>query len=342
MKEDKTMTIKAYAALTAGGKLEPFEYDPGELGVDQVEIDISSCGICHSDLSMLNNDWQMTEYPLVPGHEIVGKINAVGERVTHLKPGQIVGLGWFSKSCMTCSECMSGNYNLCPTAEGIIVGRHGGFANKVRADKTWVIPLPEGINIATAGPLFCGGITVFNPIIQNNIQPTDRVGVVGIGGLGHMALRFLNAWGCEVTAFSTSPGKEAEARELGAHHFVNTHDADALAKLANSLDMILVAVNVDLSWDGYINALCPNGKLHIVGAVPSVSATVFPLIIGQKSIGGSPLGSPATMATMIEFAARHGIGPVTETIPMSKVNDAMEKLRTGKPRFRLVLENDLD
>ncbi len=228
------MIIKAYAALTAGGKLEPFEYDPGELGVDQVEIDISSCGICHSDLSMLNNDWQMTEYPLVPGHEIVGKIGAIGERVTHLKPGQSVGLGWFSKSCMTCSECMSGNYNLCPTAEGIIVGRHGGFANKVRADKAWVIPLPEGIDVATAGPLFCGGITVFNPIIQNNIQPTDRVGVVGIGGLGHMALRFLNAWGCEVTAFSTSPGKEAEARELGAHHFVSTHDADALDKLANS------------------------------------------------------------------------------------------------------------
>ena len=336
------MTIKAYAAHTPGGKLEPFEFDPGELGVDQVEIDISSCGICHSDLSMLNNDWQMTEYPLVPGHEIVGKIAAVGERVTHLKPGQSVGLGWFSNSCMTCSACMSGNHNLCPTAEGIIVGRHGGFANKVRAHNAWVIPLPEGINVATAGPLFCGGITVFNPIIQNNIQPTDRVGVVGIGGLGHMALRFLNAWGCEVTAFSTSPGKEAEARELGAHHFVSTHDGDALDKLANSLDMILVAVNVDLNWDGYINALRPKGKLHIVGAAPSVSATIFPLIIGQKSIGGSPLGSPATMATMLEFAARHGICPVTETFPMSEVNDAMEKLRTGKPRFRLVLENDLD
>ena len=306
MKEDKTMTIKAYAALTTGGKLEPFEYDPGELAIDQVEIDISSCGVCHSDLSMLNNEWQMTEYPLVPGHEIVGKIGAIGERVTHLKPGQSVGLGWFSKSCMTCSECMSGNYNLCPTAEGIIVGRHGGFANKVRADKAWVIPLPEGINVATAGPLFCGGITVFNPIIQNNIQPTDRVGVVGIGGLGHIALRFLNAWGCEVTAFSTSPGKEAEARELGAHHFVSTHNEDALAKLANSLDMILVAVNVDLNWDGYINALRPKGKLHIVGAAPSVSATVFPLIIGQKSIGGSPLGSPETTAAMLEFCqTRH-------------------------------------
>jgi uncharacterized zinc-type alcohol dehydrogenase-like protein len=279
---------------------------------------------------------------LVPGHEIVGEIGAVGERVTHLKPGQSVGLGWFSKSCMTCSECMSGNYNLCTAAEGIIVGRHGGFANKVRADKAWVIPLPEGINVATAGPLFCGGITVFNPIIQNNVQPTNRVGVVGIGGLGHMALRFLNAWGCEVTAFSTTPDKEGEARELGAHHFISTRDTDSLDRLANSLDMILVTANVDLDWDAYINALRPKGKLHIVGAAPSVSAIVFPMIIGQKSIGGSPLGSPATMTVMLEFAARHGISPITETFPMSKVNDAMEKLRTGKPRFRLVLENDLD
>lgn len=290
---------------------------------------------------MLNNEWQMTEYPLVPGHEIAGKIAAVGERVSHLKPGQTVGLGWFSRSCMTCRQCMSGNHNLCPSTEGIIVGRHGGFANKVRAHQGWIIPLPESINPATAGPLFCGGITVFNPIIQNNIQPTDRVGVVGIGGLGHMALRFLRAWGCEVTAFSTSPDKEAEARDLGAHHFVNTHDPDALAKLADYFDAILVAVNVELNWDGYINALRPKGKLHIVGAAPSVSATVFPLILGQRSIGASPVGSPATISTMLDFAARHAIEPVTETFPMSRVNDAMEKLRTGKPRFRLVLENDL-
>ena len=335
-----TMTIKTYAALKAGGELEPYEYDPGELAEDEVEINISSCGICHSDLSMLHNDWEMTEYPFVPGHEIVGDIGAVGERVTHLKPGQTVGLGWFSKSCMTCHQCMSGDHNLCASAEGVIIGRHGGFANKVRAHEGWIIPLPDGINVATAGPLFCGGITVFNPIIQNNIHPTDRVGVVGIGGLGHLALRFLNAWGCEVTAFSTSPDKEAESRELGAHHFVNSRDSDALAKLANSFDMILVAVNVELDWDAYINALRPKGKLHIVGAAPSVSAIVFPLIIGQKSIGGSPLGSPATMATMLEFASRHGIEPVTETFPMSRVNDAMEKLRTGKPRYRLVLEND--
>ena len=334
------MITKAYAADEAGGQLRPFEYEVGELGDEEVDIDVAHCGIFHSDLSMLENDWQITRFPFVPGHEIVGNIRAVGDRVTHLTPGQTVGLGWYSQSCMTCRQCMSGNHNLCPDAVGTIVGRHGGFADTVRAHKGWVLPLPEGVNSATAGPLFCGGITVFNPIVQNNVRPTDRVGVVGIGGLGHMALRFLRAWGCEVTAFSTSPEKEPEARELGAHNFVNTRDARELEKLAGYFDMILVTVNVSLDWDAYINALSPKGKLHIVGAAPSVTATVFPMIIGQRSFGGSPLGSPATTISMLEFAARHGIEPVSETFPMSKVNDALEKLRSGKPRYRIVLEND--
>jgi len=209
---------------------------------------------------MLNNEWQQTQYPFVPGHEIVGKIKAVGPEVTHLTVGQTVGIGWFSQSCMTCSQCMSGNHNLCPEARGIIVDRHGGFANIVRAHKGWVTPLPEGVNADTAGPLFCGGITVFNPIVQNNIRPTDRVGVVGIGGLGHMALRFLRAWGCEVTAFSTSPDKEEEARQLGAHHFVNSRDTGALEKLAGQFNMVLSTVNVPLPWDAYVNTLRPKGK----------------------------------------------------------------------------------
>ena len=334
------MIVKAYAANEAGGQLRPFEYDAGELGDEEVDIDVSHCGICHSDLSMLENGWQITGFPFVPGHEIVGNIKAVGKHVTHLTPGQSVGLGWYSQSCMTCWHCMSGNHNLCPDAVGTIVGRHGGFADTVRAHKGWVIALPGGVNSATAGPLFCGGITVFNPIVQNNVQPTDKVGVVGIGGLGHMALRFLRAWGCEVTAFSTSPDKEPEARELGAHNFANTRDAGELEQLAGYFDMILVTVNVSLDWDAYINALSTKGKLHIVGAAPEVKATVFPLIVRQRSFGGSPLGSPATIVSMLEFAARHGIDPVCETFPMSKVNDALEKLRSGKPRYRVVLKND--
>ncbi len=326
------MQIRAYAAESAGAELRPFEYEVGEIGAEEVDIAVSHCGICHSDLSMLNNDWEITRYPFVPGHEIVGHIEALGSQVTHLAVGQTVGLGWFARSCMTCGQCLSGHHNLCPDAQGTIVERHGGFADKIRAHKGWVIPLPEGVSATSAGPLFCGGITVFNPIVQNGIHPTDRVGVVGIGGLGHMALGFLRAWGCEVTAFSTSADKEDEARRLGAHHFLNTRDSGALEKRAGYFDMILVTVNVALPWDAYIGALAPRGKLHMVGAAPSVEAAVFPLIIGQRAIGGSPLGSPATIATMLDFAARHQIAPQTEQYPMSEANAAVEKLRTGKPR----------
>lgn len=334
-------TVKAMAAKTPAGELKPFEYTLGELGPDAVDIDVEYCGICHSDLSMLDNDWHMTAYPFVPGHEVVGRIAEVGGAVTHLKVGQRVGVGWYSKSCMKCPQCMGGDHNLCPTAEATMVGRHGGFASRVRCSAEWATPLPDALDATKAGPLFCGGITVFNPLVQNNIRPTDRVGVVGIGGLGHMALLFLKGWGCEVTAFSTSQDKEMEARRLGAHHFVNTRDPEALKRLGSYFDMILVTVNVALPWDDYIGALRPKGRLHIVGAAPSVNATIFPMIGGQKSIGASPLGSPVTVATMLEFCGRHGIAPITEEFPLSRVNDAMEKLRNGSPRYRLVLRNDL-
>ena len=284
------------------------------------------------------DEWGVSQYPLVPGHEVVGTVAAVGGHVTHVQVGQWVGVGWFSRSCLVCDQCMSGDHNLCPSAEGIMIGRPGGFADKVRAQAHWVTPLPEGIGRADAGPLFCGGITVFNPIILNNVRPTQRVGVIGIGGLGHMALQFLRAWGCEVTAFSTTPDKEAEARAFGAHHFVSTHDGAALEKLTGSFDLILDTVNVDLSWDLYIQALSPKGKLHLVGAAQKVTATVFPMLVAQRSLGASPLGSPATVREMLRFAARHGIAPRTEHFPLAQVNEAMEHLKAGKPRYRIVLD----
>lgn len=332
--------IRAYAAREPGAKLEPFEYEPGPLGEEEVEIQVEYCGICHSDLSMLNNDWGMTRYPFVPGHEIIGTIAALGDTVKQLKLGQRVGLGWYSRSCMTCEWCMGGNHNLCQTAEGTIVGRYGGFADKVRAHQGWVLPLPKNLNPATSGPLFCGGITVFNPLVQFDLKPTDRVGVIGIGGLGHMALRFLRAWGCDVTAFSTSSDKEAEAREMGANHFVNSRDPEALKTVANSFDMILSTVNADLDWGTYIATLRPKGRLHFVGVVPHpISTHVFPLIEGQKSISGSPLGSPTTVARMLDFAERHQLEPITETFTFDRVNEAMERLRSGKARYRIVLKH---
>lgn len=331
--------IQAYAAFEAGGELRAFEYDPGPLGTGEVEIEVEHCGICHSDLSMLDNAWGISSYPLVPGHEVVGRIGAVGPGVTGLESGQRVGLGWQSGYCMHCDPCMSGDHNLCAQAQGTIIGHHGGFADKVRAAAASVVPLPEGIDSASAGPLFCGGITVFNPLVQYDVSPTARVAVIGIGGLGHLALGFLNAWGCEVTAFTASESKHKEALRLGAHHTLDSRDAKALESAANRFDLILSTVNVKLDWNAYVGTLKPKGRLHFVGAtLEPIDLAVFSLIAGQRSVSGSPVGSPATIQRMLEFAVRHGIAPVTEHFPLERVNDAIAHLRSGQARYRVVLD----
>jgi uncharacterized zinc-type alcohol dehydrogenase-like protein len=233
---------------------------------------------------------------------------------------------------------MSGDHNMCAHARGTIVSRHGGFADKVRAQAASVVPLPDNIDVRSAGPLFCGGITVFNPLIQFGVKPTDQVAVVGIGGLGHMALQFLNAWGCRVTAFTSTDAKKREALELGAHQTVNSRDADEIKAAAGQFDLILSTVNVKLDWNLYVEALKPRGRLHLVGAaLEPLDLAVFPLIMGQRAISGSPVGSPAAIAKMLDFSVRHGIKPVIETYPMDQVNQAMDRLRSGQARYRIVL-----
>ncbi len=330
----------AYAMASRGASFEPFAFDPGELGADEVQVRVASCGICHSDLSMADNAWGMTRYPFVGGHEVVGTVEAIGPAVRGLRVGDVVGVGWFSDSCMHCDPCMSGNHNLCASAKGVIVGRHGGFADRVRCSSAWAVKLPAGVDAADAGPLFCGGITVFTPLVQHRVMPTARVGVIGIGGLGHLAIMFLNKWGCEVTAFSSTPDKEPEARALGAHRFIATKNPKALQAEAGRHDFILNTTNVRLDWDAYVNALSPRGVLHTVGAVVEGFgvSNAFPLILGQRSLSGSPVGSPATVRTMLDFCARHRIKPMTERFPISRINDAFERLRTGSPRYRLVLD----
>lgn len=330
--------IRAYAATAPGGRLQPWEYDPGPLRPEQVEIAVEHCGICHSDLSMLDNEWGRSTYPIVPGHEVVGTVAALGEQVPGLKLGQRVGLGWFASSCTHCQNCLSGDHNFCVTNQGTIVGRHGGFADRVRAHWVWTTPIPEGLDATTAGPLFCGGVTVFNPILQFGVKPTDRVAVVGIGGLGHLAIGFLRAWGCEVTAFTSSEAKRDEALRLGAHHVVATGDAAALAKLAGRFQFVLVTINAAQDWGAYLATLAPRGRLHFVGAVLEPMGFRPQLLFGnQKSVSGSPLGSPATTRTMLDFAARHGIAPQAEFFPMTQVNEAIEHLRAGKARYRVIL-----
>ena len=331
----------AYAASAPHALLEPIDFDSAPFGPEEVKIQVSHCGVCHSDLSMLDNEWGMSQFPFVPGHEAVGTIVALGEHAKGLNIGQRVGVGWTAYSCLSCHECLSGDHHLCARGQGTIVSRHGAFADRLRVQWTWARPLPDALDSATAGPLLCGGITVFSPLLQHSLPSTARVGIIGIGGLGHMALQFANKWGCEVHAFTTSDNKEAEARKLGAHYVHNTKRDVELKKIAGSLDLIISTINVPLDIPGLLGTLAPKGILHVVGAVlEPMPIPAFSLIMGQKSVSGSPVGSPTAIDRMLAFSARHSIAPITETFPMSKVNDALDHLRGGKARYRIVLVND--
>lgn len=336
-------TVNAWAAQTAKGKLEPFQYDPGPLGAEEVDVEIEYCGVCHSDLSMLDNDWGITTYPFVPGHEAIGKVVAMGDiaKQKGLQIGQRVGVGWNVYSCLHCEYCLRGEHELCTTVQPTIVGHHGAFAQQVRTHWLWAVPIPDGVDPAGAGPLLCGGITVFSPLLDQEVLPTHKVGVFGIGGLGHMAIKFLKAWGCEVTAFTSSSSKHDEARSFGASHVASSTDTEQLKKMVGSLDFIVIAANVSLDWDSIIGMLKPNGKLHLVGAVlEPIPVHAMSLILGKKALSGSPTGSRSQIDEMMRFAAHHNIAPKVEHFPMSKVNDAMDHLRAGKASYRIVLEAD--
>lgn len=317
-----------------------FKYDPGDLGPNEVEIAITHCGICHSDLHLIANDWGISQYPFIPGHEIIGTIKATGTEVLSLEVGQRVGLGWQSNSCGICEWCTRGMENLCPASEGTCVHRNGGYADLVRANSRFVIPIPEALESEHAAPLLCGGITVYNPLRIHGVNPSSRVGIVGIGGLGHLAIQFARAFGAEVTAFSTSVTKEEEARALGAHNFVNSRESKAMKEVVGTMDLILNTANADQDWGVYVASLRPTGTLAFVGVPPSpVSIHAFPLISGQRAISGSPIGSPYMLKEMLDVAARHGVKATTELFPMAQVNEAIEKVKKGKVRYRAVLAN---
>jgi len=331
---------KAWVARAAKQPMALEIVDLGPLGAEEVEIAVEHCGLCHSDLSVLNNDWGISQYPAILGHEVTGRITATGPNAKGLKVGQRVGVGWFSGSDMHCHQCMSGNHHLCPNAQATIVGHRGGFASHVRAHWAWTIPLPEKLNFVEAGPLLCGGITVFSPLAMH-AKPTDRVGIIGIGGLGHMAVKFAAAYGCDVTAFTSSERKFEEAKGFGANHVVSSKDSGAIKKLAGRFDLLISTVNVPLDWDAIIGTLAPNVRLHNVGAVlEPIPVSAFSLILQQRTVSGSPTGSPVAIETMLDFAARHNVLPQTEHFPMSRINDAFARLQSGKAHYRIVLDAD--
>jgi uncharacterized zinc-type alcohol dehydrogenase-like protein len=333
------MKINAQAASAAKKPLKNYAYEPAQLKPDEIEIQISHCGICHSDVHMIDNDWGMSKYPLVPGHEIVGTVRAVGFGVKQFRVGQRVGVGWQASSCGHCKWCLNSEETLCAQNQPVIVGRHGGFADRIQVNSRFAVPIPDGLKSEVAAPLLCGGITVYTPLRREKLQG-KRVGVIGIGGLGHLALQFAAAFGCEVTAFSSSSDKAREAKSFGADAFACTREKDFFAKHAASQDILLSTITVDQDWNDWMKVLTPHGTLIVVGATPgALNISPFSLIMGYKSVKGSMIGSPGMIAEMLRFAARHKIGAKIEKLPMVKAEEGIRRVRAGKARYRVVLEN---
>lgn len=336
------MSVSAFAALEAGAELTPYEYDAGELGPLEVDVDVTHCGICHSDVGMIDNEWGYSQFPVVAGHEAVGVVSAIGSAVDpeRLKVGQRVGVGAIAGTCMSCEFCLTGRQQLCARRDDTILrGDRGGFASSVRAsDWRFAYPIPDGIESEHAGPMLCAGVTVFAPFLRHSVKPTDRVGIVGIGGLGHLAIQFADAWGCDVTAISSSSSKRDEAHELGADHFIATRDSDELTQAMGRFDVILSTVSADIPWNEYLSALKPQGTLSVVGVPESpLQLGQFELLFSEKKVSGGVPASRQETVQMLEFAARTGVRPKVETFGMSDINQAVARVRAGEARYRAVV-----
>jgi uncharacterized zinc-type alcohol dehydrogenase-like protein len=334
------MRIRSHVALAPKSSLVTMDLEAPPLGPHDVELEVDHCGLCHSDLHLIDDAWGSSTYPLVPGHEIVGHVTEVGAAVANLAVGQRVGVGWQRSACLACDLCLAGEENLCAAQEATCSGHPGGLADRVRVDGRFAFPIPDALDSAVAAPLLCGGVTVYAPMRRYGVDATKSVGVIGIGGLGHMALLFLRAFGCEITAFSSSPAKEGDALAMGAHHFVASTEPRALRSQFDSLDLLISTVHVKMDWAMYLQTLKPNGTLCLVGMPPGLlSIPALALLPKQRSITASDIGGRATIAEMLAFAARHRIAPEVEQMPMEELGRAIDRLRRNEVRYRVVLTN---
>jgi uncharacterized zinc-type alcohol dehydrogenase-like protein len=342
-------TFVAYSAQTPGAPLEPVTCEAPELGAGEVRVEVTHCGVCHTDVHGVDGDFGVFGFPMVPGHEIVGRVTELGEAVSGLHAGQRVGIGWQGRCCGTCPWCRAGDEHLClHIADCGTWTPYGGFGSSVVVDGGFAYPLPDDMAPETAAVLMCAGIAVYPPLRNYTTGATTRVGVVGIGGLGHLALQFAKALGCDVTALSSSPGKEEEARDLGADHFLLTTDQAAMEEKEFGFDLLLCTAQSGHDWGNLVMILTKNGRLM----VPAFAPIDLPLVGGpgagpmvnfvvhQVSITGSFLGNRADMEEMLAFADDHGIIPRTELMPMAQVNEAMVRVRRNQTRYRVVLVND--
>ncbi len=336
------MSVNAtgYGAKSPTKHLETMDFQLPDLAPNHVRLKVSHCGLCHSDLHIMENDLGNANYPLIPGHEVVGIVEAVGDQVKGFTEGQRVGVGWISSSCGSCKQCDRDQENLCAKHEALIINAKGGFADKVDVDAAFAYAIPDALTSENAAPLLCAGITVFAPLKRYIKEKGMTVAIVGIGGLGHLGVQFAKAMGATVIAISHSDSKKEEAFKFGADEFVNSSAAGSLEALAERVDLILDTVSAPHSVVPYFNALAPNGVLCMLGlTLEKVDLMAIQFIPGQKSITGSAVGSPKEMLNMLDFAAKNNIVTQTQSMPMSQINEAIEKLERNEARYRIVLEN---
>lgn len=342
------LPTQAYAAPSANQPLAPFQFNRREPGPHDVLIDIHYCGVCHSDIHQARDEWGGSIFPMVPGHEIVGTVVRTGAEVKRYKVGDKVGVGCFVDSCRECSSChegleqycesgMTGTYN--DTERDGKTPTYGGYSTQIVVDEKYVLRVPENLPLDKAAPLLCAGITTYSPLSHWNAGPGKKVAVVGLGGLGHMAVKIAHAMGAEVTVLSHSMKKKEDSARLGADHFYATSDESTFKKLANHFDLILNTVSVELDWNQYLNLLKRDGTMVLLGVPPNAPAVhAFSLIGGRRSLAGSLIGGIKETQDMLDFCGKHGIGSDIEVIPIEKINEAYERMIKGDVRYRFVID----
>ncbi|MCC2546475.1 NAD(P)-dependent alcohol dehydrogenase [Hymenobacter sp. BT175] len=339
---------KGYAATDSQAPLAPFTFARRDLGAHDVQIEILFCGVCHSDVHQVRNEWGGSTFPMVPGHEIVGRITAVGAQVNTFSVGELAGVGCMVDTCRSCPNCKQGLEQYCEThisftynstEQDRVTRTYGGYSNQIVVDQHYVLRVSDKLDLAGVAPLLCAGITTYSPLRQWQAGPGSRVGVVGLGGLGHMAVKLAAAMGAEVTVLSTSPGKEADARALGAHRFVVTKDAAALKEVRTYFDLIINTVAANMDLNPYMNLLRLDGTMVMVGLPPEAPQIgIFPLVGQRRRLAGSHIGGIRETQEMLDFCAEHGLTSDVEVIPISQINEAYDRLVNGDVKYRFVID----
>lgn len=342
-----THQVLAYAALDSNSPLIPFKFEQRKSRPDDVIIDIEYCGVCHSDLHQAKNDWGFSRYPIVPGHEVIGRVKSIGHAVTKFKVGDLVGIGCMVDSCRTCSACHSGLEQYCEQGNTGTYGsldRHdqtltyGGYSQTIICSQDFVLKVPENLDTKAVAPILCAGITTWSPLRHWNIGAGSKVAIVGLGGLGHMAIKLAHALGAEVTLFTRSANKESDARELGADHVVLSTDKVQMKEVRNQFDLIIDTVPYDHDLKPYIPTLALSGTLVLVGYLGEFSTNSVPMIMGRKSIAGSVIGGIQETQELLDFCGEHNIVSDVEMIDIQNINQAYERMVKSDVKYRFVID----